>query len=112
MISMWLGKEMISLSPPPRRTGRAGHLAPGSSNLRTPKGALMLWIWWWQLRCTSRRFTRSSLPPCCFGITWCMWVSSPFSRCWWQPGQSPFCRWKSWRYRGAVAWVLARRCRQ
>jgi hypothetical protein len=38
----WLGKEMISLSPPPRRTGRAGHLAPGSSNLRTPKGALML----------------------------------------------------------------------
>ncbi len=39
---MWLGKEMISLSPPPRRTGRAGHLAPGSSNLRTPKGALML----------------------------------------------------------------------
>jgi hypothetical protein len=39
---IWLGKEMISLSPPPRRTGRAGHLAPGSSNLRTPKGALML----------------------------------------------------------------------
>jgi len=44
-IHRWLGKEMISLSPPPRRTGRAGHLAPGSSNLRTPAGALMLWIW-------------------------------------------------------------------
>ena len=42
LTATWLGKEMISLSPPPRRTGRAGHLAPGSSNLRTPKGALML----------------------------------------------------------------------
>jgi hypothetical protein len=28
----WLGKEAISLSPPPRRTGRASRLAPGSSN--------------------------------------------------------------------------------
>ena len=42
LVPIWLGKEMIALSPPPRRTGRAGHLAPGSSNLRTPKGALRL----------------------------------------------------------------------
>src|SRR5215510_5790355 len=33
-----LGKEMISLSPPPRRTVRTSHLVHGSSNLRTPKG--------------------------------------------------------------------------
>ena len=38
----WLGKEMISLSPPPRRTVRTSHLVHGSSNLRTPRGALML----------------------------------------------------------------------
>jgi hypothetical protein len=36
---IWLGKEVILLSPPPRRTGRASHPAPGSSNLRTPRGA-------------------------------------------------------------------------
>jgi hypothetical protein len=39
---MWLGKEMISLSPPPRRTVRTSHLVHGSSNLRTPRGALLL----------------------------------------------------------------------
>src|SRR5262244_674356 len=38
----WLGKEMISLSPPPRRTVRTSHLVHGSSNLRTPRGALIL----------------------------------------------------------------------
>jgi hypothetical protein len=38
----WAGKEMTSLSPPPLRTGHAGHLAPGSSNRRTPRGALLL----------------------------------------------------------------------
>jgi hypothetical protein len=38
----WLGKEMISLSPPPRRTVRTSHLVHGSSNLRTPRGALLL----------------------------------------------------------------------
>ena len=31
----WLGKEMILLSPPPRRTVRTSHLVHGSSNLRT-----------------------------------------------------------------------------
>jgi hypothetical protein len=41
-IHTWLGKEMISLSPPPRRTVRTSHLVHGSSNLRTPRGALML----------------------------------------------------------------------
>ena len=44
----WLGKEMISLSPPPRRTVRTSHLVHGSSNLRTPRGALLLWICRWQ----------------------------------------------------------------
>jgi hypothetical protein len=39
---MWLGKEMILLSPPPRRTVRTSHLVHGSSNLRTPRGVLML----------------------------------------------------------------------
>ena len=38
----WLGKEVISLSPPPRRTVRTSHPVHGSSNLRTPRGALML----------------------------------------------------------------------
>jgi hypothetical protein len=38
----WLGKEMISLSPPPRRTERISHLVHGSSHLRTPRGALLL----------------------------------------------------------------------
>jgi len=38
----WLGKEMILLSPPPRRTVRTSHLVHGSSNLRTPRGVLML----------------------------------------------------------------------
>ena len=41
-IRVWLGKEMISLSPPPRRTVRTSHLVHGSSNLRTPRGALLL----------------------------------------------------------------------
>ena len=31
----WLGKEMISLSPPPRRTVRTSHLVHGSSNRYT-----------------------------------------------------------------------------
>src|SRR6266700_2859936 len=35
----WLGKEVILLSPPPRRTVRTSHLVHGSSNLRTPRGA-------------------------------------------------------------------------
>ena len=34
----WLGKEVISLSPPPRRTGHASRLAPGSSNRSTVQG--------------------------------------------------------------------------
>ena len=38
----WLGKEMISLSPPPRRTVRTSHPVHGSSNRRTPRGALLL----------------------------------------------------------------------
>jgi hypothetical protein len=38
----WLGKEMISLSPPPRRTVRTRHRVHGSSNRRTPRGALLL----------------------------------------------------------------------
>src|SRR4029450_8769130 len=37
----WLGKEMISLSPPPRRTVRTSHLVHGSRNLRTPRGELL-----------------------------------------------------------------------
>jgi SRSO17 transposase len=41
-VYMWLGKEMISLSPPPRRTVRTSHLVHGSSNLRTSRGALLL----------------------------------------------------------------------
>jgi hypothetical protein len=40
--NMWLGKEVILLSPPPRRTVRTSHPVHGSSNLRTPRGALML----------------------------------------------------------------------
>ena len=42
LMGSWLGKEVISLSPPPRRTVRTSHLVHGSSNLRTPRGALML----------------------------------------------------------------------
>ena len=38
----WLGKEMTSLSPPPRRTVRTRHRVHGSSNRRTPRGALLL----------------------------------------------------------------------
>jgi hypothetical protein len=30
--STWLGKEVVSLPPPPRRTGRATHAAPSSSS--------------------------------------------------------------------------------
>jgi hypothetical protein len=33
----WLGKEMISLSSPPRRTVRTDHPVHGSSHRRTPK---------------------------------------------------------------------------
>jgi hypothetical protein len=34
----WLGKEVVSLPPPPRRTGRATHAAPSSSNWPTLQG--------------------------------------------------------------------------
>jgi ABC-type uncharacterized transport system substrate-binding protein len=40
--STWLGKEMILLSSPPRRTVRTDHPVHGSSHRRTPRGALML----------------------------------------------------------------------
>ena len=36
------GKEMISLSPPPLRTVHTRHRVHGSSNRRTPRGALPL----------------------------------------------------------------------
>jgi hypothetical protein len=36
------GKEMTSLSPPPLRTVRTRHRVHGSSNRRTPRGALLL----------------------------------------------------------------------
>jgi hypothetical protein len=39
---IWLGKEVISLSPPPRRTVRTDHPVHGSSHRRTPRGALVL----------------------------------------------------------------------
>jgi hypothetical protein len=38
----WLGKEMILLSFPPRRTVRTRHRVYGSSHRRTPGGALVL----------------------------------------------------------------------
>jgi hypothetical protein len=41
LVASWLGKEMISLSPPPRRTGHTSHLAPGSSHRRTPRGIVI-----------------------------------------------------------------------
>jgi hypothetical protein len=36
------GKEMMSPSPPPLRTVHTDHPVHGSSNLRTPRGALLL----------------------------------------------------------------------
>jgi hypothetical protein len=41
-LGFWSGKEMTSLSPPPLRTARTRHRVRGSSNLRTPRGALLL----------------------------------------------------------------------
>jgi hypothetical protein len=41
-MTTWLGKEMISLSPPPRRTVRTDHPVHGSSNRRTLRGGLVL----------------------------------------------------------------------
>ena len=38
----WSGKEMASLPPPPLRTARTRHRVRGSSNRRTPRGALLL----------------------------------------------------------------------
>jgi hypothetical protein len=40
--SIWLGKEVILLPPPPRRTVRTDHPVHGSSNRRTARGALVL----------------------------------------------------------------------
>jgi hypothetical protein len=42
LVASLLGKEMISLLPPPRRSGHATNLAPGSSHRSTPRGALVL----------------------------------------------------------------------
>ena len=41
-VTNWSGKEMTSLSPPPLRTVRTRHRVHGSSNRRTPRGALLL----------------------------------------------------------------------
>ena len=42
LMGTWSGKEMTSLSPPPLRTVRTRHRVHGSSNRRTPRGALLL----------------------------------------------------------------------
>jgi hypothetical protein len=45
----WLGKEMILLSPPPRRPVRTRHLGHGASHLRPPRGARRRGICRWQV---------------------------------------------------------------
>jgi len=62
-VASWLGKEMISLLPPPRMIWAATNLAPGSSHRSTPEAH-----WYVTLTVTGvmqqPRFARSSVLLC------------------------------------------------